>query len=76
MKSVKLFLAALFVVLSCGLINAQNIQVKGTVTDAADNAPLIGAGVQVKGSTEGVVTDLDGNFIISCPSKRLFIFGS
>lgn len=74
MKSVKLFLAALFVVLSCGLINAQNIQVKGTVTDAADNAPLIGAGVQVKGSAEGVVTDLDGNFIISCPSNATLVF--
>ena len=33
----------------------------GTVTDAAGN-PLIGANVLVKGTTKGVVTDLDGRF--------------
>ena len=40
--------------------NAQNIKVKGTVVDS-NNEPIIGAYVKIKGSTKGVVTDIDGN---------------
>lgn len=43
--------------------NAQNIKVKGTVVDS-NNEPIIGAYVKVKGSTKGVVTDIDGNYTI------------
>ena len=39
--------------------------VSGTVIDDAGE-PLIGATVQVKGSTNGVVTDIDGRFTIKC----------
>ena len=38
--------------------------IKGTVSDAA--GPLIGATVKVAGTTTGTVTDMDGNFTISC----------
>ncbi len=38
----------------------QQRSVKGTVTDAA--GPVIGASVIVKGTTNGTVTDMDGNF--------------
>lgn len=41
--------------------NAQNIKVKGTVVDS-NNEPIIGAYVKIKGSTKGVVTDIDGNY--------------
>lgn len=40
---------------------AQNITVKGTVTDATGE-PVIGANVLEKGTTNGVITDIDGNF--------------
>ena len=40
---------------------AQNIQLTGTVTDATGET-VIGASVLEKGSTNGVITDLDGNF--------------
>ncbi|MBP5567514.1 MAG: carboxypeptidase-like regulatory domain-containing protein, partial [Bacteroidales bacterium] len=39
---------------------AQNA-VSGKVVDAKGE-PVVGAGVQIKGTTVGVVTDLDGNF--------------
>ncbi|MDR1454689.1 MAG: TonB-dependent receptor [Tannerella sp.] len=39
-------------------------QVAGTVTDAAGE-PVIGANVLEKGSTNGVVTDVDGNFSLT-----------
>ena len=40
------------------------ITVKGNVSDAA--GPLIGVSVKVVGTSKGVITDLDGNFILQC----------
>ncbi len=40
--------------------------VTGKVTDA-EGMPLIGASIQVPGSTTGTVTDLDGNYEIALP---------
>jgi TonB-linked SusC/RagA family outer membrane protein len=54
-----LFLFAMFPL----WILAQNITVKGTVSD--DGGPVIGATVKMKGATTGSVTDLDGKYTIS-----------
>lgn len=43
---------------------AQNITVRGTVTDVSGET-LIGATVQVQGTTIGTVTGIDGNFALS-----------
>ena len=43
----------------------QTIQIKGTVTDTSGE-PIIGASVLEKGTTNGTITDLDGNFTLSC----------
>ena len=42
----------------------QTVTVKGTVLDA-NNEPIIGASVLMKGTTNGTITDIDGNFILS-----------
>ena len=47
------------------VIYAQSVTVTGTVLDAANGEPLIGVSVLEKGTTNGVVTDLDGNFKLS-----------
>ena len=49
-------------------IYAQSISVQGTVIDADNNEPLIGVSVLEVGTTNGVVTDLDGNFTLSVKS--------
>ena len=46
---------------------AQQITVKGHVKDASGE-PIIGANVVVKGTTNGAITDLDGNFTLQAPS--------
>ena len=46
---------------------AQNKTVTGTVRDAVD--VVIGASVMVKGSTNGTITDLNGNFSLSVPAS-------
>ena len=43
----------------------QNQSIKGTVVDATGET-LIGASVKVAGTTNGVVTDMDGNFTLNC----------
>ena len=48
---------------------AQNKTVTGTVTDAQNGEPLIGATVTVTGGTGGAVTDFDGNFKIVVPTS-------
>ena len=42
------------------------IQVKGQVLDNT-GVPVIGANVVVKGTTNGTITDLDGNFTLEVP---------
>ena len=43
---------------------AQTYLVKGNVATKVGNEPLIGVTVLQKGSTNGVVTDIDGNYEI------------
>lgn len=43
---------------------AQSLTVHGTVADAALGEPLIGVSILEKGSTNGTVTDFDGNFVL------------
>ena len=49
---------------------AQNITVKGTVKDGTGEA-VIGASVVEKGTSNGTITDFDGNFTLSVPSKSV-----
>lgn len=44
------------------------VKVSGTVTDSSTKESMIGAGVLVKGTTNGVVTDMDGHYEIIVPS--------
>lgn len=73
MNEVKLGAFRRFLTLFLGLIlsvgvYAQNITVKGHVKDTA-GFEVIGANVVEKGNpTNGVVTDLDGNFVLTVPA--------
>ena len=44
--------------------------VTGTVVDAENGDPVIGATVVVKGQKDGVITDLDGNFTIAISGSK------
>lgn len=45
-------------------------QVTGTVTDALDGSPIIGANIALKGTQTGVISDLDGNYSIPVNSTK------
>ena len=51
-------------VMASAAMFAQAVAVSGTVIDADNNEPLIGVSVLEVGTTNGVVTDLDGNFAL------------
>jgi len=53
---------------------AQDIQATGKVTDAKDGSSLPGATVQVKGTSNGVLTDIDGKFSIKVKSGSILAF--
>ncbi|RYY29185.1 MAG: hypothetical protein EOP41_02730, partial [Sphingobacteriaceae bacterium] len=59
----KVFLVALLC-LSGFSVFAQNITIKGKVTDGSDKLPLPGASVTISGGTSGVSTDGEGNYAI------------
>ncbi|WPO78878.1 SusC/RagA family TonB-linked outer membrane protein [Flavobacterium sp. KACC 22761] len=44
-------------------------KLEGTVVDAVTKEPVIGASVNIKGTTHGVVTDLDGKFFFQTGQK-------
>ena len=75
MKGIKTLFSVLF--LAVGLsAAAQNITVKGTVTDAQTGDPVPGAGVVVSGTATGVVSDFDGTYSITVASDGVLIFSS
>lgn len=61
MKKIK-SLVTLFAVLGIQSALAQTYKVKGNVVSKSDNEPLIGVSILQKGTTNGVVTDIDGNY--------------
>lgn len=76
MKSNKWLLSLAVGFLCCGSAYAQTT-VKGTITSESGE-PLIGATIAVKNSTDGTVTDIDGNYSLktkkTLSSKDLLLF--
>lgn len=52
---------------------SQSVTITGTVMDA-NNEPLMGVNVVVKGTTMGAITDVDGNFSVSGKKGSTLVF--
>lgn len=61
----------LFVLFSVTVATAQ-LLVRGTVVDQTGES-VIGASIQVKGTTQGTITDIDGKFSLGVPDKKSVI---
>lgn len=69
-------LLLLFVCLFVGISHAQaQVTVKGTVISSENNEPVIGASVLVKGTTNGTITDINGQFTLTniSPTNKTII---
>lgn len=68
MKKARLIFISLLAFVAAS-VSAQNIRVTGVVTDAQTGEGVPAAGIIVQGTTNGVSSDADGNFIINVPAN-------
>lgn len=68
MKTRILFLLAF--VAFCSTTAMAQIQVKGTVVSANDSEPMIGVAILESGTTNGCITDLNGNYTIQVKNSN------
>lgn len=67
------FLTLFFIFCSLAL-NAQGLQVKGVVTSADDGQPIPGVSISIKGTTTGLLTDVNGAFSLNVPARSTLVF--
>ena len=68
LKLNQLVIMAAFLLVHCLPAMAQTgVRVTGVVTSEADGLPMIGVNVVQRGTTNGTVTDFDGNFELTVP---------
>jgi len=65
---------AVFCLLAINVAFAQNITVKGKVTDGGDKSTIPSVSVMVKGTQTGVQTDATGAYSISAPANATLVF--
>lgn len=70
LHSVSKALFTLFFLATTMFVYAQTT-ITGTVVDAENGEPIIGANIIVKGTTNGTITDFDGNFVLSVAEGAL-----
>lgn len=74
MKNMRAALLLFLVAVISLSVSAQNVTVKGTVTDKTGET-VIGASVVQKGNvSNGTITDIDGNFSLSVPANATLVF--
>lgn len=66
MKRLCVFLACV-VFVGINFLQAQTVQITGTVTSSEDGMPVPGASVMVKGTTIGTATNADGQYSLAVP---------
>ncbi len=74
MKKSYFILTFLFLLWVTGFASAQNVYVKGIVTDAATGEPFPYVSIQVKGTSSGTTTQEDGSYTLSCPADAVLIY--
>ena len=70
----KILLTLLCLAITCGGVLAQERTVTGKVTSAEDGAPLPGVKVVIKGTVNGTVTDVNGNYSLAVPGQGTLVF--
>ncbi len=67
-------LLALLILMSSFAVYAQELQVKGVVTSSDDGQPIPGVSVVVRGTTNGNITNIDGNYTLNVPVNATLVF--
>lgn len=76
MKKVKVLFSAALLLVASALASAQNVTVKGLVTDATTGEGIPYASLLIKGTTSGTAADGNGNYSISVPQNATLTFST
>ena len=60
--------------ISFGTFAQNGITIRGQVVDAKSNEPLIGVSIQEKGTTNGIITDFEGNYRLNVGKNSTIVF--
>ncbi len=60
----------LIVVAPKSLMETQQLQISGTITDASTGEPLPGVNILIEGTTTGAITDQEGKYSLKLPSAN------
>ncbi len=58
----------------CNITFGQGLNVSGTITDKANNVPIPGVTILIKGTTKGTTTDINGKYSINAESSEILVF--
>lgn len=53
---------------------SQEVNIKGTITDALSGSAITGVNVVIKGTTQGTISDIDGNYSINAEVGQILSF--
>ncbi|WP_075589937.1 SusC/RagA family TonB-linked outer membrane protein [Labilibacter marinus] len=73
-KSRKLLLVVAFLITSMGTLLAQEKQITGVVTEKESGEPIPGVSVVVKNTTNGTITDIDGNYALQVKTGDVVVY--
>ncbi|HEY0262826.1 MAG TPA: carboxypeptidase-like regulatory domain-containing protein, partial [Chitinophagales bacterium] len=68
----KKFFTLYFILTFCVAAFGQTAVVSGIVTDEKDKSAMIGVNIRLKGTSEGTITDVDGNYTLEIPADKIF----
>lgn len=69
-----LSVCCMFLLVSAGLKAQSQIEIKGRVLEASTQEPLIGVSVQEKGTSNGTITNLDGDYSLKVNAGSTVVF--
>lgn len=72
-KSIHFALFMLFLSVFTNSSFAQSVLITGSVSTVSDHTPIPGANVIIKGTTVGVITDVNGKFQLNVPPKTTLV---
>jgi TonB-linked SusC/RagA family outer membrane protein len=58
----------------CNIAFGQGANVGGTITDKANGSPMPGVTVIIKGTTKGVISDIDGKYSLKAENTDVLVF--
>jgi len=74
MRKIQRLLAAWLCVIISMSATAQDQTISGTIRDAADNSPLPGVSIRIKGSRTGTTTAANGSYSIKAKKGQVLVF--